>query len=78
MMAMGVILAHVAVFRVVQVIHVGMTAVLLSVTWGWLWNSCPRTTLPRRRRRRSMGRMKASGQIERAPAEEFLWRIWLP
>lgn len=36
MMVMGVILAHVAVFRVVQVLHVGLTAVLLSVAWGWL------------------------------------------
>jgi cytochrome c oxidase assembly protein subunit 15 len=36
MMVMGVILAHVAVFRVIQVLHVGMTAVLLSVAWAWL------------------------------------------
>ena len=36
MMLMGVILAHVAVYRSVQVLHVGMTAVLLAVTWSWM------------------------------------------
>ncbi len=36
MMVMGGILAHVGVFRIIQVLHVGLTAVLLSVTWGWL------------------------------------------
>jgi hypothetical protein len=41
MMAMGVILAHVAIFRVVQVLHVGMTAVLLAVAWGWLLELLP-------------------------------------
>lgn len=36
MMLMGIILAHVAIFQVVQVLHVGMTAVLLAVAWHWI------------------------------------------
>ena len=36
MMIMGVIMAHVSVFQVVQVLHVGMTAILLAVTWHWV------------------------------------------
>jgi cytochrome c oxidase assembly protein subunit 15 len=41
MMGMGVILAHVGVFRVIQVLHVGMTSVLLAVAWGWLLELLP-------------------------------------
>jgi cytochrome c oxidase assembly protein subunit 15 len=36
MMLMGVVLGHVAIYPVVQVLHVGMTAVLLAVTWHWI------------------------------------------
>ena len=36
MMLMGIILAHISVFQVVQVLHVGMTAILLAVTWHWI------------------------------------------
>ncbi|MCH2179472.1 MAG: COX15/CtaA family protein [Mariniblastus sp.] len=36
MMLMGIVLAHIAVFQVVQVLHVGTTAVLLAVTWHWI------------------------------------------
>ena len=36
MMFMGIILGHVAIFQVVQVLHVGTTAVLLAVTWHWI------------------------------------------
>ena len=36
MMMMGVVLAHISVFQVVQVLHVGTTAVLLAVTWHWI------------------------------------------
>ena len=36
MMFMGIILAHISVYQVVQVLHVGMTAVLLAVTWHWI------------------------------------------
>ncbi len=36
MMLMGVIMAHVAIFQVVQVLHVGTTAVMLAVTWHWI------------------------------------------
>lgn len=36
MMFMGIILAHVAIFPVVQVLHVGLTAILLAVTWKWV------------------------------------------
>jgi cytochrome c oxidase assembly protein subunit 15 len=36
MMVMGVILAHVAVHPVVQVLHVGLTSVLVCLAWGWL------------------------------------------
>lgn len=42
MMLMGIILGHVAIFQVVQVLHVVTTAVLLAVTWHWivrLWSS---------------------------------------
>ena len=36
MMLMGIILGHVAIFQVVQVLHVGCTAVLLAITWHWI------------------------------------------
>ncbi len=36
MMIMGVVLGHISVFQVVQVLHVGTTAVLLAVTWHWI------------------------------------------
>jgi len=36
MMAMGVVLAHVAVLPVIQVLHVGLTSVLVCLAWGWL------------------------------------------
>ena len=36
MMLMGVVMAHLAVYQVVQVFHVGTTAVLLAVTWHWI------------------------------------------
>ncbi len=36
MMLMGIILAHISVYQVVQVLHVGMTAILLAVTWHWI------------------------------------------
>tara|TARA_R110002096_G_scaffold238581_10_gene430193 strand:+ start:11993 stop:12991 length:999 start_codon:yes stop_codon:yes gene_type:complete len=36
MMCMGIILAHVAIYPVVQVLHVGLTAILLAVTWKWV------------------------------------------
>ncbi len=42
MMLMGVILGHIAIFAVIQVLHVGMTSVLLAVTWHWimrLWST---------------------------------------
>ena len=48
MMLMGVVLAHVAIFEVVQVLHVGSTAVLLALTWHWilrLFASMPNATV---------------------------------
>jgi len=36
MMMMGVVLAHISVFQVVQVLHVSTTAILLAVTWHWI------------------------------------------
>jgi len=42
MMLMGVVLGHIAIYPVVQVLHVGMTSVLLAVTWHWimrLWST---------------------------------------
>ena len=36
MMLMGIILGHVAILQVVQVLHVGCTAVLLAITWHWI------------------------------------------
>lgn len=36
MMLMGIVLAHIGVFKIVQVLHVGLTAVLLTATWLWL------------------------------------------
>jgi cytochrome c oxidase assembly protein subunit 15 len=36
MMLMGVILGHIGIYQVVQVLHVGTTAVLLAVTWHWI------------------------------------------
>jgi cytochrome c oxidase assembly protein subunit 15 len=41
MMMMGIVLGHISVFQVVQVLHVGTTAVLLAITWHWvirLWS----------------------------------------
>ena len=40
MMMMGLILGHIAVFEVVQVLHVGTTAVMLGVTWHWILVLC--------------------------------------
>lgn len=42
MMLMGIILGHIAIHPVVQVLHVGTTAILLSVSWHWinrLWST---------------------------------------
>ena len=42
MMLMGVVLGHVEIHPAIQVLHVGMTAVLLAVTWHWimrLWST---------------------------------------
>ena len=42
MMLMGVILGHISIYQVVQVLHVGTTAVLLAVSWHWiirLWSA---------------------------------------
>ena len=36
MMLMGIVLGHIAIFQVVQVLHVGCTAVLLAITWHWI------------------------------------------
>ncbi len=36
MMLMGIVLGHIAIYPVVQVLHVGLTAVLLAVTWHWI------------------------------------------
>ncbi len=36
MMLMGIILGHVAIYAIVQVLHVVVTAVLLAVTWHWI------------------------------------------
>lgn len=36
MMLMGIILGHVAIYAVVQVLHVVCTAILLAVTWHWI------------------------------------------
>ena len=36
MMLMGVILGHIAIYQVVQVLHVVTTSVLLAVTWHWI------------------------------------------
>ena len=36
MMIMGIVLGHVAIYQVVQVLHVGATAVLLAITWHWV------------------------------------------
>lgn len=36
MMLMGVILGHVAIYQVVQVLHVVTTAILLAITWHWI------------------------------------------
>ena len=47
MMMMGVVLGHISVFPVVQVLHVGTTAILLAVTWHWilrLWSTGEQTT----------------------------------
>jgi cytochrome c oxidase assembly protein subunit 15 len=42
MMLMGVVLGHVAIYPIIHVLHVGMTSVLLAVTWHWimrLWST---------------------------------------
>lgn len=36
MMLMGIILGHIAIYAVVQVLHVVTTAILLAVTWHWI------------------------------------------
>lgn len=36
MMIMGVILGHIGVIQVLQVLHVGTTAILLAVSWHWI------------------------------------------
>lgn len=36
MMLMGVILGHLAIYQVVQVLHVVTTAILLAITWHWV------------------------------------------
>lgn len=36
MMLMGIVMAHVAIFQIIQVLHVGTTAVMLAVTWHWI------------------------------------------
>ncbi len=40
MMVMGIVLGHISIFQVVQVLHVGTTAVLLAVTWHWVIRLC--------------------------------------
>ena len=40
MMLMGVVLAHISVYPVVQVLHVGTTAILLAATWNWILLLC--------------------------------------
>lgn len=47
MMIMGIVLGHIAIFEVVQVLHVGTTAVLLAVTWHWIMRVCFTPTLTR-------------------------------
>ena len=42
MMIMGIVLGHLKIYPLVQVLHVGLTAILLAVTWHWimkLWSS---------------------------------------
>lgn len=36
MMLMGIVLGHIAIYPAVQVLHVGLTAILLAVTWHWI------------------------------------------
>jgi len=36
MMIMGIVLGHVAIYQVVQVLHVAATAILLAITWHWV------------------------------------------
>lgn len=40
MMLMGVVLGHIAIFPSVQVLHVGLTAILLAMTWHWIMRLC--------------------------------------
>ncbi|MFK7770062.1 MAG: heme A synthase [Mariniblastus sp.] len=47
MMIMGVVMAHVSVFQVVQVAHVGSTAVLLAISWHWLLRLFANRTIQR-------------------------------
>lgn len=43
MMLMGIVLGHVEIYAWVQVLHVGLTSILLAVTWHWIMrlNSVP-------------------------------------
>lgn len=36
MMIMGIVLGHLKIYATVQVLHVGLTAILLAFTWHWL------------------------------------------
>lgn len=36
MMLMGIVLGHIKIYPIIQVLHVGMTSVLLAVTWHWI------------------------------------------
>ena len=36
MMLMGIVLGHIAIFPVVQVLHVSSTSILLAITWFWI------------------------------------------
>ncbi len=36
MMVMGVIMAHVSVYQIIQVVHVASTSVMLAITWHWI------------------------------------------
>jgi cytochrome c oxidase assembly protein subunit 15 len=36
MMLMGIVLGHIEIFPVIQVLHVGLTSILLAITWHWI------------------------------------------
>ncbi len=40
MMLMGIVLGHIAIYPIIQVLHVAMTSVLLAVTWHWIMRLC--------------------------------------